>query len=187
MARVIPYKLSLWKDITAVYNTEVPDPSQLKQNQIIYVTNTEYPSGIPYTTVYKGLSAGTNPQTYLYQYKKGSQIISGETTIDHIKVGKQVFEEMEVEELSSDKSTFEGRAYNINLVQNINGMNTLTFSIPKKYFDRKEGKMVKNHLPDMIWNKNKIKLKYKDKWFTFIVNDRVERREDKKFRKLFTK
>lgn len=180
MARVIPYKLSLWKDITAVYNTEVPDPSKLKQNQIIYVTNTEYPSGIPYTTVYKGLGAGTNPQTYLYQYKKGSQVISGETTIDHIKVGKQVFEEMEVEELSSDKSTFEGRAYNINLVQNINGMNTLTFSIPKKYFDRKEGKMVKNHLPDMIWNKNKIKLKYKDKWFTFIVNDRVERREDKK-------
>lgn len=180
MARVIPYKLSLWKDITAVYNTEVPDPSKLKQNQIIYVTNTEYPSGIPYTTVYKGLGAGTSPQTYLYQYKKGSQVISGETTIDHIKVGKQVFEEMEVEELSSDKSTFEGRAYNINLVQNINGMNTLTFSIPKKYFDRKEGKMVKNHLPDMIWNKNKIKLKYKDKWFTFIVNDRVERREDKK-------
>ena len=180
MARVIPYKLSLWKDITAVYNTEVPDPSKLKQNQIIYVTNTEYPSGIPYTTVYKGLGAGTNPQTYLYQYKKGSQVISGETTIDHIKVGKQVFEEIEVEELSSDKSTFEGRAYNINLVQNINGMNTLTFSIPKKYFDRKEGKMVKNHLPDMIWNKNKIKLKYKDKWFTFIVNDRVERREDKK-------
>ena len=180
MARVIPYKLSLWKDITAVYNTEVPDPSKLKINQIIYVTNSDYPSGIPYTTVYKGLGAGTNPQTYLYQYKKGSQVFSGETSIDHIKVGKQVFEEMEVEELSSDKSTFEGRAYNINLIQNINGMNTLTFSIPKKYFDRKEGKMVKNHLPDMIWNKNKIKLRYKDKWFTFIVNDRVERREDKK-------
>lgn len=180
MARVIPYKLSLWKDITAVYNTEVPDPAKLKINQIIYVITTQYPSGIPYTTVYKGLGAGTNPQTYLYQYKKGSQVINGETTIDNIKVGKQVFEEMEVEELSSDESTFEGRAYNINLTRNINGMNTLTFSIPKKYFDRKEGKMVKNHLPDMIWNKNKIKLKYDGKWFTFIVNDRVERREDKK-------
>lgn len=180
MARVIPYKLSLWKDITAVYNTEVPDPAELKINQIIYVITTQYPSGIPYTTVYKGLGAGTNPQTYLYQYKTGSQVINGETTIDNIKVGKQVFEEMEVEELSSDESTFEGRAYNINLTRNINGMNTLTFSIPKKYFDRKEGKMVKNHLPDMIWNKNKIKLKYDGKWFTFIVNDRVERREDKK-------
>lgn len=180
MARVIPYKLSLWKDITAVYNTEVPDPSKLKINQIIYVITDVYPSGIPYTTVYKGLGAGTSPQTYLYQYKRGSQVVNGETTIDKIRVGKQVFEEMEVEELSSDKSTFEGRAYNINLTQNINGMNTLTFSIPKKYFDRKEGKMVKNHLPDMIWNKNKIKLKYKSKWFTFIVNDRVERREDKK-------
>lgn len=180
MARVIPYKLSLWKDITAVYNTEVPDPSKLKINQIIYVITDVYPSGIPYTTVYKGLGAGTSPQTYLYQYKRGSQVVNGETTIDKIRVGKQVFEEMEVEELASDKSTFEGRAYNINLTQNINGMNTLTFSIPKKYFDRKEGKMVKNHLPDMIWNKNKIKLKYKNKWFTFIVNDRVERREDKK-------
>lgn len=180
MARVIPYKLSLWKDITAVYNTEVPDPSKLKINQIIYVITDVYPSGIPYTTVYKGLGAGTSLQTYLYQYKRGSQVVNGETTIDKIRVGKQVFEEMEVEELASDKSTFEGRAYNINLTQNINGMNTLTFSIPKKYFDRKEGKMVKNHLPDMIWNKNKIKLKYKDKWFTFIVNDRVERREDKK-------
>jgi hypothetical protein len=180
MARVIPYKLSLWKDITAVYNTEVPDPSKLKINQIIYVITDVYLSGIPYTTVYKGLGAGTSPQTYLYQYKRGSQVVNGETTIDKIRVGKQVFEEMEVEELASDKSTFEGRAYNINLTQNINGMNTLTFSIPKKYFDRKEGKMVKNHLPDMIWNKNKIKLKYKDKWFTFIVNDRVERREDKK-------
>ena len=180
MARVIPYKLSLWKDITAVYNTEVPDPSKLKINQIIYVITDVYPSGIPYTTVYKGLGAGTSPQTYLYQYKRGSQVVNGETIIDKIRVGKQVFEEMEVEELASDKSTFEGRAYNINLTQNINGMNTLTFSIPKKYFDRKEGKMVKNHLPDMIWNKNKIKLKYKNKWFTFIVNDRVERREDKK-------
>ena len=158
MARVIPYKLSLWKDITAVYNTEVPDPSKLKINQIIYVITDVYPSGIPYTTVYKGLGAGTSPQTYLYQYKRGSQVVNGETTIDKIRVGKQVFEEMEVEELASDKSTFEGRAYNINLTQNINGMNTLTFSIPKKYFDRKEGKMVKNHLPDMIWNKNKIKL-----------------------------
>ena len=180
MARVIPYKLSLWKDITAVYNTVVPDPSDLKMNQIIYVITTEYPSGIPYTTVYKGLGGGTNPQTYLYSYKKGDQIINGETTIDNIKIGKQVFEEMEVEELSSDASTFEGRAYNINLTQNINGMNTLTFSIPKMYFDRKEGKIVKNYLSDLVWNKNKIKLKYKDKWFTFIVNDRVERREDKK-------
>ena len=180
MSRTIPYKLSLWKDNVAWYNTEVANPENLKINQIIYVTTPLYPSGIPYTTVYKGANEGTTPKTYRYEYRNGDEKFSGETTIENIKIGKQVFEETEVEELSSHDSTFEGRAYNINFTRNINGMNTLSFSIPKKYFDVKEGEMVTNHLPDLIWNKNKIKLYYDNQWFTFIVNNREESRENGK-------
>lgn len=192
MSRAIPYSLSLWQDITAVYGITVAEESDLKVNQTIYVNDTNN-IRIPYPTVYKGKNSDG---TYKYAYKKEGQVIEGSTDLAHIFIGKQVFEEEMVEELASDTSTFEGKAFNINLTRNINGMNTLTFSLPRTYFDRREGKNKLNPLPDWIWNRSKIKLKYGTKkvsdwdtgegseevpcWYTFIVNNRAERRDGKK-------
>lgn len=191
MSRTIPYKLSLWKDTATTYRVKPEEPlvMTLTLNQIIYIDGNKDADGNDLsgkTIIYKGRADESHQGYFKYEAKDESgNKTSGLVLGDNIRIEKEVFEEFEVAELASNLSDFEGRAYNINFNRNINGMNTLSFSIPKKYYSFLEKQFVINDIPDQIWNKNKIKLRYGDpngnfKWYTFIVNERVERREDKK-------
>ena len=88
------------------------------------------------------------------------------------------YDEEKIREIGSSESDFAGQAYNIHFVKNVNGMKTLTFEIPSKYYDFSLMKMVNNDLVDLLINKAKLKLFYKDEWNTFVINERKEEHTD---------
>lgn len=79
--------------------------------------------------------------------------------------------------LSTDNFTFPGKATNIIFKTKINGTHELTFDLPGKYIDPSTGLKIKNYLVKLIDNETKVKLKYKDKWYSFYVKKVTEKRE----------
>ena len=71
--------------------------------------------------------------------------------------------------IGSDKLTSQSRALQPKLVNNINGTNTLTFSIYYRYKDNVTGEKVDNPFAEYLTNERKLKLKYDDKWYDFII------------------
>lgn len=71
-------------------------------------------------------------------------------------------------------------AFDCNLSLKENEDNTLTFSIYAKYYDNKTGKLVDNPYLPLLINERKVKLKYKDKWYDFIIKNISEMTENYK-------
>jgi hypothetical protein len=65
--------------------------------------------------------------------------------------------------------TSQYRALEPKLKRNVNGSNELTFKMHRHYKDSTTGKDVTNPFIDLIANETKLKLKYKDKWYDFLV------------------
>lgn len=105
---------------------------------------------------------------------------------------ENTFQDYKVEQLGAHDSEFEGAAFNVSITKNINGMNTLTFSLFKKYFDWKKNEMVDNPLVERIVNRSLIRLKYKKnendeyKWYSFVVNEKEEGHSDGKITYTYT-
>lgn len=170
--RLIPYRLSLWKD-TEIDIEVIP-------------LEVDMENAIPEVTPIR-IAGDSRTDLFFVSYDKESkevtfrvldEVAEQKTSIDNVRITKSVFDEIEIAELASDSSSAPGRASDIHLNRNINGMNTLTFSMPKYYHNRDE-KEYNSVLADM-WPKNKVKLKYGDKWYSFIINERTERRDGKK-------
>jgi hypothetical protein len=71
-------------------------------------------------------------------------------------------------------------AFDCNLSLKENEDNTLTFSIYAKYYDNKTGKLIDNPYLPLLINERKVKLKYKDKWYDFIIKNISEMTENYK-------
>ena len=91
--------------------------------------------------------------------------------------GSDVLDEEKSAILSTDNFTFPGKAINIIFKTKINGTHELTFDLPGKYVDPTTGKKIKNYLRDLLDNETKIKLKYKDEWYSFYVKKVTEKRD----------
>lgn len=91
--------------------------------------------------------------------------------------GADVLDEEKSAILSTDNFDFPGKAINIIFKTKINGTHELTFDLPGKYIDPSTGKKTKNYLVGLTDNETKIKLYYKDKWYTFYVKKVTEKRE----------
>lgn len=89
----------------------------------------------------------------------------------------EVLDEEKSAILSTDNFTFPGKAINIIFKTKINGTHELTFDLPGKYIDSTTGKKVKNYLRNLIDNETKVKLKYKDQWYSFYVKKVTEKRD----------
>lgn len=61
------------------------------------------------------------------------------------------------------------RAQAPKLIRNINGTKTLTFSLYYEYLDEIDGNYYLNPFCGLLKNESRIKLKWKDKWYEFIV------------------
>lgn len=81
--------------------------------------------------------------------------------------------------------TYLGRAINPNLRREMKGTNTLTFDMVDKFFDSEKGEFVKNEFIDMLYNEQKIKLHYKDKWYEFYIKNINENKTADKFMKSY--
>ena len=72
------------------------------------------------------------------------------------------------------------RAQSPQLKRNINGTKTLTFSLFTKYVDEIDGERKINPFCNIIHNETRIKLKWKEKWYEFIVKNISEDSENYK-------
>ena len=72
------------------------------------------------------------------------------------------------------------RAQSPQLKRNINGTKTLTFSLYTKYIDEIDGERKINPFCNLIHNETRLKLKWKNKWYEFIVKNIVEDSENNK-------
>lgn len=76
--------------------------------------------------------------------------------------------------IGSDTMTSFARARSPQLVNNINGTNTFTFTLYYSYIDPETGEQVKNPYVDYLPNERKVKVFWKDKWYDLLIKDRKE-------------
>lgn len=88
--------------------------------------------------------------------------------------------------IGADDMTYLGKAVNITLKREVKGTNTLTFSMPTKYFDSNIGEFVQNEFIDKIYNEKKIKLNYNEQWYEFYVKKISEQKKFKSIMKTYT-
>lgn len=69
-------------------------------------------------------------------------------------------------------------AYNIVLKKNKNGEKTLSFSIKYRYFDYQTQTIIENPFASYLINERKIKLKFGEDWYDFIIKECTESSED---------
>lgn len=81
------------------------------------------------------------------------------------------FEEQRLATIGSNVMTSQYRALEPKLKRKVNGSNELTFKMHRKYKDSITGEEVTNPFVDLVLNESKLKLKYNEKWYDFIVKN----------------
>ena len=84
------------------------------------------------------------------------------------------FVEEKIAVIGSDNMTSPDRAYEPVLNENVNGEVTFSFSMIHKYFDEETGEFYYNRWEPYLVNERKVKLKYGEKWYDFIIKNKVE-------------
>jgi hypothetical protein len=81
------------------------------------------------------------------------------------------FKEEQVAIIGSNTMTSQYRVLEPKLKTNINGTNELTFKMHRRYRDSITGQETLNPFVDLVVNETKLKLKYGDKWYDFLVKN----------------
>ena len=87
------------------------------------------------------------------------------------------FNEEMIAIIGSDTMTSPSRAFSPQLTKNVNGEVTFTFSMLHRYFDNDLGEEIFNPLIPYMVNERKVKLKYGDEWYDFIIKNCEESSE----------
>lgn len=82
--------------------------------------------------------------------------------------------------IGSNEMTSPGRAQKPTLTRNTNGTKKLTFYLFYEYLDEIEGTIRRNPYCPLLSNGRKIKLKWKNKWYEFIITNIIEDSDGKK-------
>ena len=93
------------------------------------------------------------------------------------------YEERKIAVIGSDSMTSPCRAYNPKLIENINGTNNFTFEMFYTYKENNgaEGNIdQQNPFLNLLVNERKVKCKWKDKWYDFIIKKSQEDSSGKK-------
>ena len=100
--------------------------------------------------------------------------------------GKEVpahYEERKIAIIGSDSMTSPCRAYNPKLIENINGTNSFTFEMFYTYRENNGAEAnvdQQNPFLNLLVNERKVKCKWKDKWYDFIIKNCQEDSSGKK-------
>lgn len=97
------------------------------------------------------------------------------------KPGISFINEQKICTIASDTLEHPSTAYNIYLKSKTDGTHELTFDITYRYWDQFEQAFVENPFRKYLYNEAKVKLKYKNKWYDFIIKSCQENSQDKKF------
>ena len=83
----------------------------------------------------------------------------------------QRFVEVKLMVIGSNTMISQSRALQPKLVENVNGTHTFSFMIYYQYKDNITGELVANPYASYLVNERKIKLKYGDQWYDFIIKN----------------
>ena len=81
------------------------------------------------------------------------------------------YEEEKICIIGSDTMTSQARALEPKLVKNINGTNKLTFKLYYIYIDNETGKKVQNPFISLLINERKVKCKWDNRWYDFVIKN----------------
>lgn len=98
---------------------------------------------------------------------------------DLSSVDYQYYDEEELAIIGSDVMTSPARVINPIFKKNINGIETLTFDMYYQY--EENGEIIRNPLINLVIDERKVKLKYEDKWYDFIVKKDDEKGREYKY------
>lgn len=99
----------------------------------------------------------------------------------------QYYKEQKICNIGSNASDSPIRATSPKLTANVNGSNTLVFTMYYQYWDEEQNELVWNPYIKYLTNERKVKLKYgkdssgKDKWYDFIIKNISEDSSSKAF------
>lgn len=79
------------------------------------------------------------------------------------------YEEEKICIIGSDTMTSQVRALEPKLVRNVNGTNKLTFKLYYTYIDNETGKRIQNPFISLLVNERKVKCKWEDQWYDFVI------------------
>lgn len=79
------------------------------------------------------------------------------------------YEEEKVCIIGSDTMTSQARVLEPKLVRNVNGTNKLTFKLYYTYVDNETGKRIQNPFISLLVNERKVKCKWEDQWYDFVI------------------
>lgn len=79
------------------------------------------------------------------------------------------YEEEKICIIGSDTMTSQARVLEPKLVRNVNGTNKLIFKLYYTYIDNETGKRVQNPFISLLVNERKVKCKWENQWYDFVV------------------
>lgn len=79
------------------------------------------------------------------------------------------YEEEKVCIIGSDTMISQARALEPKLVRNVNGTNKLTFKLYYTYIDNETGKRIQNPFTSLLVNERKVKCKWENRWYDFVI------------------
>ena len=98
-----------------------------------------------------------------------------------VTVATSYYRERKICTIGADSFDAPIRAINPQLKRNINGSNSLSFSLYAKYYDEEQEKLVDNPFIKYLTNERKVKLKYIEKgeikWLDFVIKGITENSE----------
>lgn len=90
---------------------------------------------------------------------------------DKLNSTGKYYDEEKVVIIGSDTMTAPCRAVEPKLVENVNGTNTLTFKLYYTYIDPETGAREDNPYIKLLTNERRVKCKWKEKWYEFVIKN----------------
>ena len=81
------------------------------------------------------------------------------------------YEEEKICIIGSDNMTSQARVLEPKLVRNVNGTNKLTFKLYYTYTDNETGEKVQNPFISLLVNERKVKCKWENHWYDFVIKN----------------
>lgn len=104
----------------------------------------------------------------VYEISVWEDQLIAETIKDGIAIPEH-YEEQKIAIIGSDTMTAPFRALEPKLVQNVNGVDTLTFKMYYTYIDVETGARESNPFIKLLVNERRIKCKWKNEWYDLVI------------------
>lgn len=187
-----PYEISLWEDALYWVRVELQKVSLTQSTYKIgqYYSqnaNVSGSSAVPYTLDYGVFTAGRDYYKIKPSGRKKEGPEASDTELTEGEWGSApstvftYYKEIKLCTIGTHNMDAPIRATKPKFVSKISGENTLTFTVYSHYWDEDEQKLAWNPFMMYLTNERKVKLKYDEKWYDFVIKNISEDSSSKAF------